>query len=266
MRGDLRWLRALCACIPEPVLAFSHNRVAGAAQSLLDAGAWCVLETCVDVPAQRWEPRLLVCRDDADAVADALVHEIGIDPGSDVRIAGYDRRTLRRAPALRAHLCYVAELAAVPPAGGTAEHHRPPAPRRTTMLVRDGMNRIVVTVGPAHTLREAARRMTARSVGAAVVLQADDQAGPGIITERDILRCNGVGLSIDDELVRDHLTSGLVYAAADWSLEDAAEAMVRGAFRHVIVVEGAEVVGILSMRDIVRCWTRSGATCDVPRA
>lgn len=132
------------------------------------------------------------------------------------------------------------------------------------MLVRDGMNPIVVTVGPAHTLREAARRMTARSVGAAVVLQDDDRPGPGIITERDILHCNGVGQSIDEELVRDHLTSRIVYAAADWSLEQAADAMVRGSFRHVIVIDGADVVGILSMRDIVRCWTRAGATCDLP--
>jgi len=125
------------------------------------------------------------------------------------------------------------------------------------------MNSIVVTVGPEHTLREAARRMTARAVGAAVVLD-DEQPGPGIITERDILQANGVGQDIDEELVRDHLTSGLVYAAADWSLEKAADAMVRGAFRHVIVVEGAEVVGILSMRDIVRCWTSDGAASEMP--
>jgi CBS domain-containing protein len=130
------------------------------------------------------------------------------------------------------------------------------------MLVRDGMNPIVVTVGPEHTLREAARRMTARGVGAAVVTD-NEQPGPGIITERDILHSNGVGQSIDTELVRDHLTSQLVYAAADWSLEQAAEQMVRGGFRHVIVLDGGDIAGILSMRDIVRCWTAEGAACDV---
>lgn len=131
------------------------------------------------------------------------------------------------------------------------------------MLVRDGMNQIVVTVGPDHTLREAARRMTARGVGAAVVID-NDQPAPGIITERDILHSNGVGQDMDSELVRDHLTSELVYAAADWSLEQAAAAMTRGGFRHVIVLDGSELVGILSMRDIVRCWTSDGATCELP--
>ena len=132
------------------------------------------------------------------------------------------------------------------------------------MQVRDGMNEIVVTVGPDHTLREAARRMHARNVGAAVVFDSDQ--GPGIITERDILASNGLGQDVDAELVRDHLSTKLVYAVADWSLERAAEEMTRGAFRHVIVMDGSEVVGILSMRDIVRCWTQTGASCDLPHA
>ena len=133
------------------------------------------------------------------------------------------------------------------------------------MQVRDGMNEIVVTVGPSHTLREAARRMHTRGVGAAVVFDSE-QAAPGIITERDLLASNGLGEDLDRELVRDHLTTRLVYASAEWSLEKAAEEMTRGAFRHVIVMDGSEVVGILSMRDIVRCWTQDGATCDLPRA
>ncbi len=130
------------------------------------------------------------------------------------------------------------------------------------MFVRDGMNEIVVTVGPAHTLREAARRMHARSVGAAVVF-GDELPAPGIITERDLLGAAGRGEDLDTECVRDHLASGLVYAAADWPLERAAIEMTRGSFRHVIVMAGSEVVGILSMRDIVRCWTQDGATCEV---
>ncbi|MGI8921121.1 MAG: CBS domain-containing protein [Solirubrobacteraceae bacterium] len=130
------------------------------------------------------------------------------------------------------------------------------------MQVRDGMNRITVTVGPQHTLREAARRMTAHNVGAAVVIDPE-QPGPGIITERDLLRSNGAGQDIDVELVSDHLSGQLSYAAVDWSLERAAEEMVRGGFRHVVVLDGSEVVGILSMRDIVRCWTTQGASCEV---
>jgi CBS domain-containing protein len=63
---------------------------------------------------------------------------------------------------------------------------------------------------------------------------------------------------LDDELVSAHLTANLVYAAPDWSLERAAEAMTEGRFRHVLVIDGADVIGILSMRDIVRCWVTNG--------
>jgi CBS domain-containing protein len=132
------------------------------------------------------------------------------------------------------------------------------------MQVREAMNEIIVTIGPEHTLREATRRMASRGVGAAVVMD-EEQSAPRIITERDILVSNGSGQMIDDELVRDHLTADVVYAAPDWSLEQAASEMVRGGFRHIIVVDGAEVAGILSMRDIVRRWTTDGASCELAR-
>ena len=126
------------------------------------------------------------------------------------------------------------------------------------MEVRDGMNRIVVSIGPGHTLREAARRMTSAEVGAAVVIDPDGE-GPGILTERDLLHSCGRGEDLDQELVCDHMAQRLTYASADWPLEKAAEEMVRGRFRHVVVLDGSEVVGILSMRDIVRCWTEARA-------
>ena len=126
------------------------------------------------------------------------------------------------------------------------------------MFVRDGMNRTVVTVGPGHTLREAARRMTQAQVGAAVVIDPEGE-GPGIITERDLLHSCGRGEDLDTELVADHMAQRLIHAGAQWPLELAAEEMVRGRFRHVVVLDGAEVVGILSMRDIVRCWTAARA-------
>jgi CBS domain-containing protein len=131
------------------------------------------------------------------------------------------------------------------------------------MQVRDGMSSMVLTVGPGHTLRTAARLMSERSVGAAVVLDPDS-AGPGILTERDVLDAIGKGQDPDAELVGDHLTSDVVFASPDWSLEEAAVAMVRGGFRHLIVTDHAEILGILSVRDVVRCWTDDGAICDVP--
>ena len=130
------------------------------------------------------------------------------------------------------------------------------------MQVRTGMSNVVLTVNPGHTLRDAARAMAERGVGAAVVIDPD-QPGPGIITERDMLASLGAGQNPDTERVADHLSSGLTFASPDWSLERAAEAMVRGAFRHLVVVDGGEIVGVLSMRDIVRCWTDDGASCDV---
>ena len=126
------------------------------------------------------------------------------------------------------------------------------------MFVREGMNTRVVTVGPGHTLREAAQRMTRADVGAAVVIDPEGE-GPGIITERDLLHACGQGDDPDSERVADHMTQRLTYADAEWSLERAAEEMVRARFRHVVVLDGSEVVGILSMRDIVRCWIQTGA-------
>jgi CBS domain-containing protein len=131
------------------------------------------------------------------------------------------------------------------------------------MQVRDGMSKVVLTVGPGHTLREAAKQMAGRKVGAAVVMDPDGE-GPGIITERDILNSVGRDEDVETEKVCDHLTTSVVYAAPDWSLEQAAAQMVRGGFRHLIVLEGGEVVGVLSVRDVVRCWTDDGASCDVP--
>lgn len=133
------------------------------------------------------------------------------------------------------------------------------------MLVRDGMSEVVLSVGPGHTLREAAVAMCDRRVGAAVVLDPEAH-GPGVITERDILRSVGAGEDPDRERVADHLTAQLTFAAPDWSLEQAAATMVRGGFRHLVVVEGAEMAGVLSMRDIVRVWTGDGASCEVPEA
>jgi CBS domain-containing protein len=130
------------------------------------------------------------------------------------------------------------------------------------MQVRDGMSSMVLTVGPEHTLRETARLMSERNVGAAVVIDPDGN-GPGIITERDILNSLGAGHDPDRESVAGHLTRDVVFAAPDWSLEEAATEMVRGRFRHLIVLEGGETVGILSVRDVVRCWTEDGALCAV---
>jgi CBS domain-containing protein len=126
------------------------------------------------------------------------------------------------------------------------------------MNVRDGMTQLVLTIGPAHTLREAAKLMSRRRVGAAVVIDPE-HASIGILTERDVLDSIAAGQDPDRETVEHHRTSEIVVASPGWTLEQAAAAMVGGGFRHLVVVEGQEVTGLLSMRDIVRCWAPQDA-------
>ena len=121
------------------------------------------------------------------------------------------------------------------------------------------MSTVILNVGPEHTIRQTAQLMSARRVGSAVVHDPEG-SGVGIITERDILKAIGNGLDPDVEKAATHITWDVVYAGPDWTLEEAAGAMVRGGFRHLVVLEGDEVLGIISVRDILRVWTTSAAT------
>lgn len=123
------------------------------------------------------------------------------------------------------------------------------------------MSELVLTVGPDQSLREVAKQMTSRAVGAAVVVDPDGH-GPAIITERDVLRAYADDRITGDDAVSEHATERLVFASPDWSLERAADEMVRGSFRHLVVVDAGEIVGILSMRDIVTSWATEGATSE----
>jgi CBS domain-containing protein len=127
------------------------------------------------------------------------------------------------------------------------------------MQVRDGMSEVVLTVGPSHTLREAATMMAEKGTGAALVSD-DETPVPCIVTERDVLLSLGAGDDPDAERVADHMSDSVIAASPDWSLERAAAEMARRGIRHLVVYEDAELVGILSMRDIVRVWTSDGAT------
>jgi CBS domain-containing protein len=124
--------------------------------------------------------------------------------------------------------------------------------------VRDAMTEEVLTITPMRSLREAAQFMTEHKVGAAVIIDPE-QPGPGIVTERDLVRSLGSGEDPDSELVRDHLTAEATFADGEWSLEEAADAMARGGFRHLVVVTDGEVTGIISMRDIMHVWRPGSA-------
>jgi CBS domain-containing protein len=127
------------------------------------------------------------------------------------------------------------------------------------MEVREGMSKVVLTLGPGHTLRDAATRMTEKGVGAGVVID-EEYPGPRMISERDILNSLGRGQDPDAERVADHMSATLITASPEWSLERAAMEMSQRHIRHLVVVDGGELIGVLSMRDIVRVWTSEGAT------
>jgi len=127
------------------------------------------------------------------------------------------------------------------------------------MRVSDGMSEITLTVGPSHTLREAAAMMVDKGTGAALVNDAE-LPSPGIVTERDLLISIAAGEDPDVERVAEHMSESVITAAPDWSLERAAAEMSRRGVRHLVVFAEADAVGVLSMRDIVRVWTSDGAT------
>jgi signal-transduction protein with cAMP-binding, CBS, and nucleotidyltransferase domain len=127
------------------------------------------------------------------------------------------------------------------------------------LQVKEGMSPVVLTVGRGHTLREAASMMVERNTGAAIVID-DELPAPGIITERDLLHSVGNDEDPDAERVADHMSDSVISAAPNWSLERAAAEMSKRGIRHLVVFDGPEMVGVLSMRDIVRVWTSEGAT------
>jgi CBS domain-containing protein len=126
------------------------------------------------------------------------------------------------------------------------------------MFVREAMTKPILVVGPEHTLRQAAQLMAARRVGSAIVLDPEG-AGVGILTERDLLYAIGAGKDPDVEVTNGHITWEVVYASPAWSLEEAAMAMARGGFRHLVVMDEDEVLGIISVRDIMRVWAQRRA-------
>lgn len=125
--------------------------------------------------------------------------------------------------------------------------------------VKDAMTKPVLVVGPTHTLRQVAQLMSARRVGSAIVLDPDGE-GVGIMTERDMLYAIGAGVDPDIAHASGHITWDVVYAAPDWSLEEAAMAMARGGFRHLVVMDEDDVLGIISVRDIMRVWAQRRAS------
>jgi CBS domain-containing protein len=116
-------------------------------------------------------------------------------------------------------------------------------------VARGHMSRDLLTVAPGDLLGEVAQRMVDRDVGAVLVMEGEALAG--ILTERDVLRAVAAGIR-DDTVVSDWMTRDPETMAPGDTTEHAAVLMIHGGFRHLPLVEGDEVVGIMSIRDLMR--------------
>ncbi len=131
-------------------------------------------------------------------------------------------------------------------------------------LLRDVGIRHLVTVDPQVTLRHAARAMMDRGVGCAVVIDGEQVAG--IITERDILRSVSQSQDLDAVLVGSAMTRHVVSGSPGWTLVQAVNAMVEGGFRHLLITEMDEPVGIVSLRDLMDSMVEMVQTQDTATA
>ena len=113
----------------------------------------------------------------------------------------------------------------------------------------DHMSRDLLTVDSSLPLAEVAARMVEREVGAVLVLDGERLAG--ILTERDVLRAVARGIR-DDAVVREWMTTDPETIEPGDSTEHAATIMMHGGFRHLPVTDQGSVVGILSIRDLMR--------------
>jgi CBS domain-containing protein len=116
-------------------------------------------------------------------------------------------------------------------------------------LLRDVAIRHLLTVDPGASLRRAAKVMTDRGVGCAVVVEKEKVAG--IVTERDILRAVADDRIMDDAKVEDVMTRDVVSGAPGWEIVRAVKTMTEGGFRHLLVMEMDDPVGIVSLRDLM---------------
>ena len=116
-------------------------------------------------------------------------------------------------------------------------------------VARNHMSRNLLTVEPGLALTEVAQRMVARDVGAVLVFDGDRLAG--ILTERDMLRAVAEGIG-PDTTVADWMTRDPETIDPDDSTMHAAVLMIHGGFRHLPVLDGDQVVGVLSIRDLMR--------------
>ncbi|HZA26611.1 MAG TPA: CBS domain-containing protein [Actinomycetota bacterium] len=116
--------------------------------------------------------------------------------------------------------------------------------------VADMMHKGLFSVGPSTTVAEAATMMGERRVGSALVMEGD--ALLGIFTERDIVRALGEHFDAAKHQVSEWMTRNPITVPPDTPARDALKTMLDGGFRHLPVLDGEQVIGIVSMRDLSR--------------
>jgi CBS domain-containing protein len=116
-------------------------------------------------------------------------------------------------------------------------------------VVSNHMTSDLLTVSAGERLADAARRMVERGVGAVLVLR--DEGLDGILTERDLMKAVAAGYK-EDAKVGDWMTRHPETIEADDSTDHAAALMIHGGFRHLPVLDGGKVAGIVSIRDLMR--------------
>jgi CBS domain-containing protein len=116
-------------------------------------------------------------------------------------------------------------------------------------LLRDVAIRHLLTVSPDDPLRRAAKLMADRGIGSAVAVENEQVAG--IVTERDLLRAVAEDRDVDQTKVRDVMTVDVVSGSPGWDLVRAVKTMTDGGFRHLLVTEMNDPVGIISLRDLM---------------
>jgi CBS domain-containing protein len=112
--------------------------------------------------------------------------------------------------------------------------------------------RDVLTIQPHHTLQQASEQLGRRRVGAVVVTDATSRV-LGILSERDIVRAVGAqGGEALPEPVSKHMTPNPITVGEEADIDELMRAMTDGRFRHLPVVEGGRLVGIVSIGDVVK--------------
>ena len=119
-------------------------------------------------------------------------------------------------------------------------------------ILKDKSDDGVVTVPPGSSVGDAAKTLSTRKIGA-VVVSEDGKQMAGILSERDIVRAigaNGPGCLTDP--VQSLMTSKIVSATRDETVDSVLGKMTAGRFRHMPVMEGTQMVGLISIGDVVK--------------